>query len=236
MYYLKFIPRPIRSYLLKFAGYLSIPGVKHAAEFDYWHTQLTREGGTLHNEWYRGLMLNIAGETDDAFVADKVVADFGCGPRGSLCWAVKAAERIGIDVLVEQYRRLGIEAQTMRYVPSTEDTIPLPDASVDILFTINAMDHVDNFEAMCGELIRILKPGGELIGSFNLEEEASVCEPQTLTEDKIRQQLLGEFTVRSYRMAKHGPRGNNYQHFNDGSEPATDGPRYLWLRALKSPK
>jgi hypothetical protein len=30
------------------------------------------------------------------------------------------------------------------------------------------MDHVDNFDAMCSELLRILRPGGELIGSFNL--------------------------------------------------------------------
>ena len=233
MLYLKYIPQSIRSYLLKFAGFLRIPGVKHTSEFYYWHTQLKNDGGTFRNSWYRGLMLQIAGETDQDFVTGKVIADLGCGPRGSLCWAVNAKERVGIDVLVDQYRLLGIDSQNMTYVTSTECSIPLDSDSVDILFTINAMDHVDNFEAMCREILRILKPGGEFIASFNLEEPASVCEPQTLTEEKIQQALLGPMKVMSYRMAKHGPHGNQYLHFSDGSEPPTDSPRYLWVRAKK---
>ena len=233
MLLLKYVPRPIRSYLLKFAGKLSIPGVKHTSEFYYWYTQLKRDGGTFRNEWYRGIMLNIANEKDQAFVEDKVIADFGCGPRGSLCWADNAAQRIGIDVLIDKYRLLGIDSQNMKYVQSSETSIPLESDSVDILITLNALDHVDNYEAMCSELRRILKPGGLLLGSFNLDENASVCEPQTLTEEKIKAGLLKDFEIISYRMAKHGPAGNNYKHFYDGSDPVTEGPRYLWLKAKK---
>jgi len=87
---------------------------------------------------------------------------------------------------------------------------------------------------MCTEILRVLKGGGEFIGSFNLEEAASVCEPQTLTEEKIQQALLEYLEVMSYRMAQHGPKGNQYLHFRDGSEPATTGPRYLWVRAQKT--
>ena len=233
MYYLKFIPHPIRSYLLKFAGLLSIPGVKHTAEFYYWYTALKKEGGTFLNGWYRGLMLRMANETTNDFIREKVIADFGCGPRGSLCWATEAKDRIGIDVLVDQYRKLNIDEQNMRYVQSSETSIPLDSASVDILFTLNAMDHVDDFDVMCSEIHRILKPGGELIGSFNLEEEASICEPQTLTEERIKQSLLSHLTILSYRTAKHGPAKNLYRHFSDNSEPPTEGPRFLWLRAKK---
>jgi SAM-dependent methyltransferase len=235
MLFLKFFPNPIRSRLLKLAACLSIPGIKYTSEFYYWYIQLQNDGGTFRNGWYRDLMLNIAGETDENFVTEKIVADFGCGPRGSLCWATDARERVGIDVLVDKYRLLGIEQQNMRYVQSSEKTIPIETDSVDILFTVNAMDHVDNFEAMCSEVLRILKPGGEFIASFNLEEEATACEPQTLTEDRIRQSLLQHFNIQHYRMAKQGPKGNGYLHFGDGSDAPTEGPRYLWVRAQKLP-
>jgi len=233
MLFLKFIPRPIRSYFLKFAGFLSIPGVKHTSEFYYWHTQLKNDGGTFHNKWYRNLMLQIACEKEEDFVTDKVIADFGCGPRGSLCWAENAKDRIGIDILTDKYRLLGIDSQNMRYVTASEMSIPLPSNSVDILFSINALDHVDNFDVICFELARILKPGGELIGSFNLDEKPSVCEPQTLTEEMLKLSLLHNFDILSYRMAKHGPKKHGYKHFGDGSESPTTGPRYLWLRARK---
>jgi SAM-dependent methyltransferase len=233
MLYLKHIPSPLRSYLLKWAGYLSIPGVKHTAEFYYWYTKLQQEGGSFQNNWYHQLMLNMAGEVNDRFTADKVIADFGCGPRGSLCWAANARQRIGIDVLVDKYRLLGIDKQNMTYVQSSENTIPLPDASVDILFTINALDHVDNLNVMCTELLRILKTTGQFIASFNLEEDASVCEPQTLTEEKLHDTLLGRLNVLSYRMAKRGPRDDTYRHFTDGSEIPTSGQRLLWVRAQK---
>ena len=105
--------------------------------------------------------------------------------------------------------------------------------SIDILFTINAMDHVDNFEIICSEILRILKPDGEFIGSFNLEEEPSVCEPQTLTEDRIRKSLLQHFNIQHYRMAKQGPNKKSYLHFGDGSDAPTEGPRYLWVRGQK---
>jgi len=138
MLYLRFIPRPVRSYLLRFAGFLNIPGVKHTSEFYYWYTQLKKDGGVFRNSWYRNLMLQIAGEKDQDFVAGKVIADFGCGPLGSLCWADKAKERIGIDVLADKYRLLGTDNQNITYIQSSENSIPLESGSVDILFTINA--------------------------------------------------------------------------------------------------
>lgn len=50
----------------------------------------------------------------------------------------------------------------MIYLKSTEKVIPLPSEFVDIIFTVNAIDHVNNFEIMCDEIIRVLKPGGIL--------------------------------------------------------------------------
>src|SRR5436853_5907059 len=84
--------RPLAFRLLRFT-----PSLKHQAEIAYWRNEWT--GGKFHNDYYRRTMLGLAGETDDFFLRGKIVADFGCGPQGSLAWATAARLRIGIDVL-----------------------------------------------------------------------------------------------------------------------------------------
>ena len=196
---------------------------KYRRELAYWAYQWKKEGRTFENSWYKQLMLAIAEEEDEGFVAGKVIADFGCGPRGSLCWATDAERRIGIDVLANVYRRFGTDAHNMEYVESSEKEISLPDNSVDIMFTLNAMDHVDDFDAMCNEILRIIKPGGIFIGSFNLEEPATFAEPQFLTEQSVKETLLGRLDIKSYRVASQGPGEDTYRHFFDNSEPPTFG-------------
>ena len=62
-------------------------------------------------------MLAMAEESTQRFISGKVVADFGCGPRGSLAWAASAAIKV----------------------------IPLPSDFIDVMFTMHAMRYVDNF-------------------------------------------------------------------------------------------
>ena len=203
---------------------------KHAHEFRFWRKRWRAEGRSLRNDHYQALMLAMAGEPPDgAFLKDAVVADFGCGPRGSLCWATQARERIGIDVLADAYKHLGAAKHNIRYVRSTETEIPLPDGSVDVLFTLNAMDHVHNLAPMCGELLRILKPGGTFIGSFNLDEEPGVSEPQTLTPELLDRHLLGHLTLHSRRVALKG-REQTYEYFFKPTPPGATGTRLLWVR------
>jgi ubiquinone/menaquinone biosynthesis C-methylase UbiE len=176
---------------------------KYKHELAYWKRMLKNENGTLLNGWYERVMLALAKEVDQNFIKDKVVADFGCGPRGSLCWATEAQERIGIDVLVEEYNRCFlIESHNINYIKSEEEGIPLPDEHVDILFTINSLDHVDNLPKMCEEITRIIKKGGILFGSFNLNEKPTDCEPQTLDATVLHDQLLNKYDIQSYEIVK----------------------------------
>ncbi len=88
---------------------------------------------------------------------------------------------------------------------------------------------------MCKEIIRVLKPGGEFIGSFNLEEPASPCEPQQLNERIIKDNLLNNMEVQSYRINKKGPEENLYAPFFDGNlsyKPGQEG--FLWVKARKT--
>jgi SAM-dependent methyltransferase len=227
------IPKSIRPFIGRIAKIYVPTKAKHMAELHYWQTRWEQEEGLLENSFYERLMLGMASETDSSFLQGKVVVDFGCGPRGSLCWAKHARLRIGIDVLAEKYTRFNIVSHNMCYVCSTEKHIPLPSDYVDVLFTLNALDHVAYFERMCSEILRILAKGGELVASFNLEEPPTFTEPQSLTEERIRQSLLNHLQLTSYRLAPRGPERDCYLYFFDKSNMPRTKPQLLWIRGKK---
>jgi len=225
------IPRPIKSFIFSSASRIAPTKFKYNSELNYWQRQWENEGNTLKNDHYEKILLAMAEEQNDKFLNGKIVVDFGCGPRGSLCWAKSARMRIGIDILADQYSRFNIVSHDICYICSTEKSIPLPSNYADFVFTLNAMDHVSNFKSMCKELLRILAPGGEFIGSFSLEESGTFAEPQILTEKLVKKHLLDFLEIKSYRIAPPGPRGDAYCHFLDGSPAPMKGHRYLWVRA-----
>ena len=80
-------------------------------------------------------------------------------------WAQKASTKIGIDCLAESYAKEfpeDLKSHEIIYVNSTEEIIPIQSNFLDIIFTLNSIDHVDNFSSMCSKIIRILKLGGVL--------------------------------------------------------------------------
>lgn len=209
---------------------------KRAAELAFWQARFDREGGRFYNAHYQRLMLAMAGEPDGSFLRGKIVADFGCGPRGSLVWANEAALRVGVDVLADEYTAAfpaELTRHGMVYVKSTERVIPLPSGFVDVLFTLNAMDHVAHFDVMCDEIVRILKPGGLFIGSFNIEHTPKRTEPQRLTEATIDEVILSRLHVETRRISPAGEAAYegffdaSPQHYRRGEEG------FLWVRARK---
>jgi SAM-dependent methyltransferase len=229
------IPEPIRQAL---RPRRNRPANKYDSELSFWRSKLEVNKGKFRNSHYERLMLAMSEEPSDDLLSGKIVADFGCGSRGSLVWASSALLRIGIDVLADRYADEftdNILSHGMIYLKSTENVLPLPSNFVDVMFTLNAMDHVNKFSSMCKEIIRVLKPGGEFIGSFNLEEPASACEPQQLNERIIKENLLNNLEVQSYRVTQRRPEEKPYAPFSDGIlsyEPGQKG--FLWVRARKS--
>ena len=211
---------------------------KYDSEMFFWKSRNIIDNGKFKNSHYSRIMLSMAEEPNDGFLNNKVVADFGCGPRGSLVWAKSALIRIGIDVLADQYAdkfKDNIITHGMIYVKSTEEVIPLPSDFIDIIFTLNAMDHVDNFPVMCSEILRVLKTGGILIGSFNLEEPPTSCEPQKLSMKIIKENLLDKMEILSYRITEKGPKDNLYAPFFSGNLSYRTGEEgYLWVKARKN--
>jgi SAM-dependent methyltransferase len=213
---------------------------KYDDELAFWRDRFKSEAGTFTHSHFERIMLGMAGERTGEFLRGKIVADFGCGPRGSLVWAQSAQLRIGIDVLADRYAdnfSQDIISHNMIYLKSTERVIPLPSGFVDIVFTLNALDHADDIGRMCNELLRILKPGGIFLGSFNLEEPASPTEPQRLTEEILEDRLLRHLDVESYRLSAQNRDGETYAALLNGTESQTNYVRgeegHLWVKARR---
>jgi SAM-dependent methyltransferase len=228
---LKRLPEPVKVPLRRVRG-------KRNEELAFWREQFVESGGQFTSAqtigYYERLMLGMAEEPTADFLAGKIVADFGCGPRGTLVWARDALLRIGIDVLADRYADEfpnTIRSHGIIYVKSTEKIIPLPSDFVDVLFTLNAIDHVDDFPAMCSEIIRVIRPGGLFIGSLNLNEPWNLTEPQRLTEAEINAQLLDRLDIQSYRVTRQG---QGYQPFLTGDTEYEPGEKaYAWIKATK---
>lgn len=197
---------------------------KYDGELAFWISRYRAEGQNFKNDHYERLFLEIAGEQDDSFLKGKVVADFGCGPRGSLAWTSAPSCKIGIDVLVNRYMRLFscMKKHGMIYVNCDEYVIPIPDSYVDVLSTINSLDHVFNLKEMLEEIARIIKPGGILLASFNMNEPKTVEEPQTLIEETLLKNLETYFSIEKNERAPEWYAGSN--------EGNTDAYK-IWIKA-----
>ena len=122
---------------------------------------------------------------EPSFYAGKRVLDIGCGPRGSLEWASMAAERVGLDPLVESYRSLGIDKHQMSYVGVGAEHIPFDDGHFDVVASFNSLDHVDDLDAALREIARVTAPGGTWLLVVDVAHGPTVTEPQRLEWDLL---------------------------------------------------
>ena len=117
----------------------------------------------------------ILGRQGDARLAERlsglgpgdVVVDIGCGPGAAVRYAARrGASTIGVDpapVMLRLARMLTRPALPARFVPGTAETLPLPDASASVAWTIASVHHWADLDAGLGEVLRVLKPRGRFV-------------------------------------------------------------------------
>jgi len=154
---------------------------KHHAEMFYWTGRFKAENGTLGNSHYEPLFTTVYDLTRDDYKGKRVI-DIGCGPRGSLEWATMAAERVGLDPLVNKYLGLGASKHAMKYVAAPSERIPFPDGYFDIVTCLNALDHVDDLNETIAEIKRITHKGGLFLVSVEIDHLATATEPVVISE------------------------------------------------------
>lgn len=170
---------------------------KERHEFDYWRKKHRQESGQLGHRHYERFYTTFFG-IEREFYTGKRVVDIGCGPRGSLEWADMAAERVGVDSLANEYKKLGTDHHKMTYVDAGAEAIPFPDARFDAAFSFNSLDHVHDLERAIGEIKRIVKPGGLFLLITEVNHAATATEPQCFSFDVV-ERFAPEFAVLSAR-------------------------------------
>ena len=98
----------------------------------------------------------------------KTVLDLGCN-RGYLLHSFLEHEKfeaIGADIhyLEEAMDQYG---DHIRFVQSSPTSIPLPTASVDVVYTIDTIEHLSKPKEILREVFRVLRPGGVFLVHFN---------------------------------------------------------------------
>ena len=102
-------------------------------------------------------------------VSGKRVVDFGCGSgansvllagRGAHVWGIDISE----DLLRLARRRLDVSGRSggATFIAGSAHDMPFPDASIDVVFGIAILHHLD-LDLVSREVRRVLRPGGRAI-------------------------------------------------------------------------
>jgi SAM-dependent methyltransferase len=100
---------------------------------------------------------------------DKTVLEIGCN-KGYLMNTFLKHERftaIGADIDGSALQ-VAREAygEKIKFIQTESTSIPLPDASIDIIYTIDTVEHLSKIREIFTEAYRILKPGGMMFVHF----------------------------------------------------------------------
>jgi SAM-dependent methyltransferase len=123
--------------------------------------------------------------TSKAFRGLKVL-DIGAGPVPSGL-AFEDCELYCLDPLYSQYLASGYP---LHYYPGVQfmnaysEAIPIDDAFFDAVISVNAIDHVDNFQTTSQEIKRVLKPNGKVAMHVHYHK-ATDAEPLELSDEIV---------------------------------------------------
>jgi len=134
----------------------------------------------------------------DKFPAGTTVLDVGCGIGGSSRILAKdyGFEVTGITISPQQVQRA--QELTPPEVPAqfkVDDATALsyPDASFDVVWSIEAGPHMPDKAVFAQELLRVLKPGGLLlVADWNQRDDRQV--PLNFWEKPVMKQLLDQWS------------------------------------------
>jgi SAM-dependent methyltransferase len=122
--------------------------------------------------------------TADAFAGERVL-EVGCGPLAPVL-QFEGCDRHALDPLNGRYVDAGwpLYGLDAKFVTAGAERMPYPDAWFDSVISVNALDHVDDFERSAAEIVRVLRPGGRLM--FEVEyHEPTVTEPLKLDDRRV---------------------------------------------------
>jgi len=132
--------------------------------------------------------LRCLGCRESVFTGRKVL-DVGSGPL-PYATSFEDCEIACLDSLLPAYRRVGFPLdqyhRNCHYLEGGVESIPSADSSYDVVVSVNALDHVDDFAKAAYEIQRVLKPDGILWFHVHYHKP-STTEPWALDDAIIRE-------------------------------------------------
>jgi SAM-dependent methyltransferase len=130
----------------------------------------------------------------------QVILDVGAGPL----YFARAFEAAGATYLACDLDIGELEGGSVA-VAGRAEQLPIADASVDIAFSSNVLEHVPEPEPMCSEMIRVTRHGGLVVLSFT-----NWLSPWGGHETAPWHFLGGDFAARRYERRHGHPPKNRY--------------------------
>lgn len=130
----------------------------------YLATQLPDEYLTEKRRYWQRVMKTL--ELED--ITEERVLDAGCGPAGIFIHLPESARITAVDPLLDRYAEdLAIfrpeDYPRVAFRCSPLETVSLPEASFEVIFCLNAINHVADRELVLNRLGQWMKPGGILV-------------------------------------------------------------------------
>jgi MPBQ/MSBQ methyltransferase len=134
----------------------------------------------------------------DQFAPGTTVLDVGCGIGGS---SRILAQDYGFAVTgitispqqVERARQLTPKGLNVQFQVDDAMALSFPDASFDVVWSIEAGPHMPDKAVFAQELMRVLKPGGVLVvADWNQRDDRKI--PLNFWERSVMQQLLDQWS------------------------------------------
>lgn len=119
---------------------------------------------------------------EPTYFTGQSVLEIGCGPLRLSRWFTDATVT-GLDPLFDQYEVAGYPVVPHKLQAHAE-SIPVADDTFDAAFSVNAIDHVDDFEKAIAEVERVVKPSGEIRIEVHYHN-ATVTEPLVLHDARV---------------------------------------------------
>lgn len=123
---------------------------------------------------------------EPTYFSGKSVLEIGPGPLG-LSRFFAGADVCAVDPLLATYRRAGypVDNQGIYYLQMFAEDLKFEDESFQCAISVNAIDHVDDFEKTISEIERVVKPDGEIRIDFHYHEK-TVTEPHVLNDEIVK--------------------------------------------------
>ncbi len=113
--------------------------------------------------------------------ADSLVLDLGCGPYS----LVRRGRVVALDPLCGRYAELiDMRADAdIRYIAGAGERLPFADGAFDVVWSRNVIDHVRDPVAFVAEALRVVRPGGRFLLTFDLISKPSVYHPHAYIDE-----------------------------------------------------